>query len=348
MAPRVIMDDESDEYEDESPSARGMTTLPARAAARKSAAAFKAVAQAEDEEEEEEEEEDEEVEDEDEEEDEEEEGEQEEEESEEELEEEDDGSAPTRASTPRTINQAAVTPSLSSVVSSPHTGSAIKLKVKMSASGSSSPTVERFTPHSPATKPRLPVVSALATGSKRKASSYSKTTKVASKRRKSQLGGYDDEDEDLGLDDEEEDGGANSDFSEDSAMTNSRMTARQRAKELGDEGETLLELPTKKPPKAKKQFTEQEMQLRKSENARKRKNLSDRKLEEEKTETINRLLKKQAGKSRGVPRATGASTPEPKEPTPLPVAVPVLRRYVSSIRSGEYLATYSLPISQIS
>ncbi|KAF6755681.1 PAPA-1-like conserved region-domain-containing protein [Ephemerocybe angulata] len=43
----------------------------------------------------------------------------------------------------------------------------------------------------------------------------------------------------------------------------------------------------------KKQLTEMEMKLRREETARKRKNLSEKKLEDEKAETINRLLKKQ-------------------------------------------------------
>ncbi|CCH58871.1 hypothetical protein TBLA_0B00260 [Henningerozyma blattae CBS 6284] len=48
----------------------------------------------------------------------------------------------------------------------------------------------------------------------------------------------------------------------------------------------------------KKQLTEEEIQLRRAENARKRKNLSEKRLEEEKQDTINKLLKKRAGKSR--------------------------------------------------
>ena len=45
-------------------------------------------------------------------------------------------------------------------------------------------------------------------------------------------------------------------------------------------------------------LTEEEIQLRKAENARKRKNLKDKKLEEEKRDTINKLLRKRAGKAR--------------------------------------------------
>ncbi|CAI4723405.1 BAQ_1a_G0044700.mRNA.1.CDS.1 [Saccharomyces cerevisiae] len=49
---------------------------------------------------------------------------------------------------------------------------------------------------------------------------------------------------------------------------------------------------------SKKKLTDEEIQLRRAENARKRKNLSEKRLEEEKQDTINKLLKKRAGKSR--------------------------------------------------
>ncbi|CDF89295.1 ZYBA0S04-00848g1_1 [Zygosaccharomyces bailii CLIB 213] len=48
----------------------------------------------------------------------------------------------------------------------------------------------------------------------------------------------------------------------------------------------------------RKSLTEEEVQLRRAENARKRKNLSEKRLEEEKQETINKLLRRRAGKSR--------------------------------------------------
>lgn len=48
----------------------------------------------------------------------------------------------------------------------------------------------------------------------------------------------------------------------------------------------------------RKSLNEEEIQLRRAENARKRKNLSEKRLEEEKQETINKLLRRRAGKSR--------------------------------------------------
>ncbi|QLG74219.1 hypothetical protein HG535_0G01030 [Zygotorulaspora mrakii] len=49
---------------------------------------------------------------------------------------------------------------------------------------------------------------------------------------------------------------------------------------------------------SRKSLTEEESQLRRAENARKRKNLSEKRSEEEKQETINKLLRRRAGKSR--------------------------------------------------
>ncbi|GAA5968388.1 hypothetical protein JCM11641_007616 [Rhodosporidiobolus odoratus] len=76
-----------------------------------------------------------------------------------------------------------------------------------------------------------------------------------------------------------------------------RKTARQRAKELGgDEALDLMSLPNRVhrvPPPVK---TESEIALEKAEKSRKRKSQADKKLEDEKTETINRLLKKPVGR----------------------------------------------------
>lgn len=50
----------------------------------------------------------------------------------------------------------------------------------------------------------------------------------------------------------------------------------------------------------KQLLSQEELQLRRAENARKRRNLSEKKLEEEKRDTINKLLKRRAGKSRSL------------------------------------------------
>lgn len=49
---------------------------------------------------------------------------------------------------------------------------------------------------------------------------------------------------------------------------------------------------------SRRSLTEEQAQLRRAENARKRKNLSEKRLEEEKQETINKLLRRRAAKSR--------------------------------------------------
>ncbi|TEB26137.1 hypothetical protein FA13DRAFT_1112228 [Coprinellus micaceus] len=88
----------------------------------------------------------------------------------------------------------------------------------------------------------------------------------------------------------------------------------------------------------KKFLTDVEMKLRREETARKRKNLSEKKLEDEKAETINRLLKKQSrprakrqntdsslpGSSTPAGRSAGARTPKvPAGPTKLRAAATV-------------------------
>lgn len=81
-------------------------------------------------------------------------------------------------------------------------------------------------------------------------------------------------------------------------MDKSKKTARQKAKETGAV-DHLEFLPIDKNAKAKPVLTAEELALKKSENARKRKNQTEKKLDEEKQETINRLLNKQAGKRKG-------------------------------------------------
>jgi INO80 complex subunit B len=90
-------------------------------------------------------------------------------------------------------------------------------------------------------------------------------------------------------------------FSDDDAaeiLRNKPMTKRQRAKVNQEIPEEYLELPmdTGK----KKHLTEEEEQLKKSEVARRRKNQSIQRAEKDKADTINRLLKKQASKSKRI------------------------------------------------
>lgn len=101
------------------------------------------------------------------------------------------------------------------------------------------------------------------------------------------------------MDEEDEEDDEQSLDSEDAMPDFSRMTARQRARYASDappEG-SLLELPPE-PIKRKVFLTVEEQQLKRAELARRRKNLSERRLEEEKQDTLDKLLKKRAPKSR--------------------------------------------------
>lgn len=77
----------------------------------------------------------------------------------------------------------------------------------------------------------------------------------------------------------------------------SKMTKRQRSRLDQVMGSDFLQLPME--PQIKKHLTAEEHAMRRAEMARRRKNLSEKRNEEEKMDTINRLLKKQAPKRRG-------------------------------------------------
>ncbi|KAI8354744.1 hypothetical protein B0O80DRAFT_385968 [Mortierella sp. GBAus27b] len=74
-----------------------------------------------------------------------------------------------------------------------------------------------------------------------------------------------------------------------------QLTKRQRSKlDVQDSSLELFELPAAS--SRKRHQTEEELALKKSEMTRRRKNLSAQRAEQDKLDTINRLLKKQAGK----------------------------------------------------
>jgi len=79
-----------------------------------------------------------------------------------------------------------------------------------------------------------------------------------------------------------------------SVQSSSRMTARQVALATGL-GAEHVQLPNAR---KKKVMTQAEIAARRSESALKRKHLTEKKLEDDKTETINRLLKKQSAGTR--------------------------------------------------
>lgn len=139
--------------------------------------------------------------------------------------------------------------------------------------------------------------------------------------------------------DEDEDGAAedDEDLSDEDAeaiiesimapqVDTSKKTARQKAKETGAV-DHLEFLPIDRNSKAKPILTAEEAALRKSENARKRKNQTEKKLDEEKQETINRLLNKQAGKRKGaVKQLTAADTAGLEEAEELAAAAAQVRK----------------------
>ncbi|EFQ99245.1 hypothetical protein MGYG_02258 [Nannizzia gypsea CBS 118893] len=149
------------------------------------------------------------------------------------------------------------------------------------------------------------------------------------------IGGQDDT---MGLetnDDEPEDEEDEEDESDEELMGGSRsstpdlskMTRRQRGRiELGGD---FLQLPME--PQVKKHLTAEEHAMRRAEMARRRKNLSEKRNEEEKMDTINKLLKKQAPKRRGkisAAEAAGESTPGQQEPQEPEKPDPTMIRYV--------------------
>ncbi|CAG8584365.1 12762_t:CDS:2 [Acaulospora morrowiae] len=81
-----------------------------------------------------------------------------------------------------------------------------------------------------------------------------------------------------------------------SVSENRVLTKRQRAKLDDSYEQDLLQLPME--PMRKKQLTEEEIQLKKSEIARRRKHQSIQRAEEDKMNIINRLLRKQTSKKR--------------------------------------------------
>ncbi|KAI0735298.1 hypothetical protein C8Q76DRAFT_277999 [Earliella scabrosa] len=121
------------------------------------------------------------------------------------------------------------------------------------------------------------------------------------------------------------------------------LTARQAvlANVVDSSHVSLAEPPN---PRKKKPLTEIEIALKREETARKRRNLTEKKLEDEKAETINRLLKKQS-RARGKRNAlsTAEDKPGPGENPPgegeeediteAPAPPPTMYRWVSSARA---------------
>ncbi|KAG9088795.1 hypothetical protein FRC06_001846 [Ceratobasidium sp. 370] len=128
-------------------------------------------------------------------------------------------------------------------------------------------------------------------------------------------------------------------------VNRSKLTARQAALVAG--GSTMNHVMLPEAPSRKAQRTEAEIALRRSETARKRKHQDAQRLEDEKTETINRLLKKQSVKARnkkaldtpvGDPTADDAANPVVDNRPVVPCY-----RWVSSTKNASITLTFSLP-----
>ncbi|KAI4744959.1 hypothetical protein E4T50_04685 [Aureobasidium sp. EXF-12298] len=102
------------------------------------------------------------------------------------------------------------------------------------------------------------------------------------------LPGAEDDDEELDSDLEGEDG--------DTTLDLTKLTRRQRAVYDEEQDESLMALSNEA--QKKKHLTAEEHAMRRAEMARRRKNLSEKRNEEEKMDTINKLLKKPATKRR--------------------------------------------------
>ncbi|AEO61569.1 hypothetical protein MYCTH_2311850 [Thermothelomyces thermophilus ATCC 42464] len=156
-------------------------------------------------------------------------------------------------------------------------------------------------------------------------------------------------DEDDGLESDEEEGTSRADTPD-----LSKLTARQRAK-LGDVSHEYMKLSDgKRPPltssplygsrlltyrfpevQAKKHFTAEELSMRRAEMARRRRNLSEKRNEEVKMETINKLLKKQAPKTNRKTAALMAAEETPETDTQR--VDPMLIRWVNN-KNGSIVA----------
>ncbi|KAI0724428.1 hypothetical protein C8T65DRAFT_704298 [Cerioporus squamosus] len=144
-------------------------------------------------------------------------------------------------------------------------------------------------------------------------------------------------------DEDEDDGGESTRSGSVAGGASARvLTARQAvlANVVDSSHVSLIEPPN---PRKKKPLTEIEIALKREETARKRRNLTEKKLEDEKAETINRLLKKQS-RARGKRNALATAEDKPgpgeaagegedEEAAEAFAPLPTMYRWVSSARS---------------
>ncbi|KAI3320591.1 hypothetical protein HD806DRAFT_224968 [Xylariaceae sp. AK1471] len=136
--------------------------------------------------------------------------------------------------------------------------------------------------------------------------------------------GEDEEIEEAEPAEEDDDLGSDEDGSRAETPDLTKMTKRQRARFEENGDAALMKLSDEV--QAKKHFTAEELSMRRAEMARRRRNLSEKRNEEVKMETINKLLKKQAPKTKGKAQAGMESTPDIDAQKPSPIFV----RWVSN------------------
>ncbi|KAJ8655943.1 hypothetical protein O0I10_008383 [Lichtheimia ornata] len=126
-------------------------------------------------------------------------------------------------------------------------------------------------------------------------------------------------------------------------VSNRPLTKRQRAKFNNDGPEEFLELPMDSG--KKNVLTEEEQALRRSEVARRRKNQSIQRAEKDKEDTINRLLKKQASKSRKVIKDD--ANEEKDNRAPKRVMPPDTIKYVNDAKGSVLMIPSVVAIEQV-
>ncbi|RTE76454.1 hypothetical protein BHE90_009084 [Fusarium euwallaceae] len=112
---------------------------------------------------------------------------------------------------------------------------------------------------------------------------------------------------------EEEEADSDDEGSQDESPDLTKMTKRQRAR-FEDEPQQYMKLSDEV--QAKKVFTAEELSMRRQEMARRRRNLSEKRNEEVKMETINKLLKKQAPKVNRKAAGNGDGGDDSQKPNP--------------------------------
>ncbi|CDS03728.1 hypothetical protein LRAMOSA01129 [Lichtheimia ramosa] len=177
--------------------------------------------------------------------------------------------------------------------------------------------------------------------------SSKKNTSMKRKRPAIQESNSDEDIEDLDqvVEEEEEDEEEEDDEGDDLEVVSNRpLTKRQRAKFNNEEPDEFLELPMDTG-KKKHVLTEEEQTLRRSEVARRRKNQSIQRAEKDKEDTINRLLKKQASKSRKVIKEDAndeKDTKAPKRAMP-----PDTIKYVNDAKGSLLIIPSIVPVEQV-